>query len=136
MTSIHGIPQTTRRRFLQQTGSMAAGAALLGTAIPAVHAGDCASGAKAAKASNTIVDTAVSAGSFTTLVAVPAVEPGNIEDAAGAAAGDRERRSPPPGRPPATSPPGWAFGRGWPGRPAGAAGLLPGWAGLLWPLRA
>ena len=40
MTSIHGIPQTTRRRFLQQTGSVAAGAALLGTAIPAVHAGE------------------------------------------------------------------------------------------------
>ena len=40
MASIQRIPQTTRRRFLQQSGSLAAGAALLGGALPAVHAGE------------------------------------------------------------------------------------------------
>ncbi len=40
MTLLQGIPTTTRRRFLQQTGSLAAGAAVLGSAVPAVHAGE------------------------------------------------------------------------------------------------
>ena len=49
------------------SGALVAAVALL--VVPAVHASDCASGAKAAMATNTIVDTAVSVGSFNTLVA-------------------------------------------------------------------
>ena len=40
MSSSPGMPKSTRRRFLQQTGSLAAGAAVLGGAVPAVHAGE------------------------------------------------------------------------------------------------
>ncbi len=40
MTPSPGMPKTTRRRFLQQTGSLAAGTAVLGGALPAVHAGE------------------------------------------------------------------------------------------------
>ncbi len=49
------------------SGALIAAVALL--VVPTAQAGNCASGAKAMQASNTIVDTAVSAGSFTTLVA-------------------------------------------------------------------
>jgi predicted dehydrogenase len=40
MTGSNDAPNTTRRRFLQQTGGIAAGAAVLGLSVPAVHAGE------------------------------------------------------------------------------------------------
>jgi predicted dehydrogenase len=40
MTHFNDTPSSTRRQFLQATGSLAAGAALLGGSIPAVHAGE------------------------------------------------------------------------------------------------
>jgi hypothetical protein len=40
MTQSNDSPNTTRRRFLQQSGSLAAGAAMLGSLARTVHAGE------------------------------------------------------------------------------------------------
>jgi predicted dehydrogenase len=40
MTQSNATSNTTRRQFLQQSGSLAAGAAVLGSSVPAVHAGE------------------------------------------------------------------------------------------------